>query len=302
MNNSSTDASPPPAPLSDQDRLARLEELFLQQQRDHKKELDALKAQLSLGDPHITTAARSTTLKPYDELATVYPPIIPHNFYFSRVDEAESPPYTMSDFHYTEWMDYHSPPLADFDAAKSMSTTAKTTDRELAIIQGKLAHITRPLDTYAHETVKCKGHYDDEGKKGLTTTANVCLMLGDLAAQISATRKQLILVELNIHLPATKEANPIITTEEAAEAKRHFESLNAAATPFQHKRHGRGGKCGKGHWQQQQQQQPQQQQQQPQQQQSQQSSNNGHDDSNQGRSGYKSKSNNRSGSNNCSKS
>ncbi|KAF9348525.1 hypothetical protein BGX26_000086 [Mortierella sp. AD094] len=235
MSQSSTDAtSSSLITISKEELVVLINQEVRKSSKQQLEEIDKLKALLSVDDPHITTAARSTTLKPYDELAAVYPPIIPHNFYFSRVDEAETPPYTMSDFHYTEWMDYHSPPLADFDAAKSMSTAAKTTDRELAIIQGKLAHITRPLDTYAHETVKRKGHHDDEGKKGLTTTANVRLMLGDLAAQISATRKRLNLAELNIHLPATKESNPIITTEEAAEAKRHFESLNAAATPFQH--------------------------------------------------------------------
>ncbi|KAG0008482.1 hypothetical protein BGZ81_004052, partial [Podila clonocystis] len=128
----------------------------------------------------------------------------------------------MSDFHYTKWMDYHSPPVTDFDAAKNMSAAAKTLDRELATLQGKLTHITRPLDTYAHDTVKSKGHFDEEGKRGLKLAVNVRFMLGDLAAQISATRKRHILAALNINLPAEKESNPIITTEEAAEARGHF--------------------------------------------------------------------------------
>jgi hypothetical protein len=308
MSNPSNNAPSPPTTLSPEDRLARLEELYHKQALDHQRELEALKAQLSMGDPHISTAARSTTLKIYEELVAVYPPIIPHNFYHSRVDEAESPPYTMSDFHYTEWMDYHSPPLAEFDAAKTMSPAAKTLDRKLATLQGKLAHITRPLDTYAHDTVNRKGHFEEEGKHGLKMAANVRLMLGDLAAQISATRKRHILATLNIHLPATKESNPIITTEEAAEARRHFEALNAANKPVQQKRQDQGWKRGKGSWQPQdnqqknQQEQPQQQQQhqqkQRQQQQSQQNSD--RDSNNRGRSEYQS--NKRSGFNHRSKS
>ncbi|KAF9308205.1 hypothetical protein BG003_011444 [Podila horticola] len=139
---------------------------------------------------------------------------MPHDFYHSRVDEADSPPYTMSDFHYTKWMVYHSPPLSDFDAAKNMSAAAKTLDRERATLQGKLAHITGPLDIYAHETVKRKGQQHEEGKRGLKMAANIRLMLGDLVAQISATRKRHILEALNIHIPAEPETNPIITTEE----------------------------------------------------------------------------------------
>ncbi|KAF9323113.1 hypothetical protein BG006_001747, partial [Podila minutissima] len=84
MSNSSTNAPPPLTSLTAEERLAHLEEMYLQQAIKHKKELDALKAQLSLGDPHITTAARSTTLKVYDELAMVFPPIMPHNFDFSQ--------------------------------------------------------------------------------------------------------------------------------------------------------------------------------------------------------------------------
>ncbi|KAF9369186.1 hypothetical protein CPB97_003826, partial [Podila verticillata] len=84
------------------------------------------------------TAAHSTTLNIYDELVALYPPIMPHDFYHSQVNEADSPPYTMSDFHYTKWMVYHSPPLSDFNAAKNMSAAAKTLDQELATLQGKL--------------------------------------------------------------------------------------------------------------------------------------------------------------------
>jgi len=266
MDSSSSNASPPPSPPTLEERLLHLEQRLIQQAKEHKDTVDALKAQLDMDDERISTPARHTTLEVYQELINVYPPIMPHNFYHSEIDPKSSP-YKMSDFHFTDWMDYHSPPLAEFDAAKSLSSEAKVLDRELASLQGKLAHITRPLDTYAHETVKRNGQYTEEGERGLRNAAHVRLMLGDLASQISTTRKRHILAALNIHLPATKEPAPIITTEEAAEARRHFDSLNAAATPVKqaNKRQGKGKS-----WKYQQDRYPQQEQQQQQQQQKQQ--------------------------------
>ncbi|KAG0195065.1 hypothetical protein BGX28_002383, partial [Mortierella sp. GBA30] len=131
--------------------LARLEaqERRLEAQN---RELDELRANASLNDPYVSQKARSTTLTPYPELMEHCPALGEVQFYEAALPKNHTV-FTMSDYHYNSLMEYQAPSLHPLGGHLKLSAHAKAVNDTLALYQTKLAHLTRPMDTFAHETL-----------------------------------------------------------------------------------------------------------------------------------------------------
>ncbi|KAF9904171.1 hypothetical protein EC991_002965 [Linnemannia zychae] len=94
---------------------------------------------------------RATTLKLYPELIDAYPAIGESKFFDSELPKNHDV-FNWHDFHYTEGMKYKPPPVLQHSEV-SLEGPAKKHEKDLATIQGYLAHRTRSYDTLALEIV-----------------------------------------------------------------------------------------------------------------------------------------------------
>jgi hypothetical protein len=105
-------------------------------------------------------------------------------------------------------------------------------DKELATIQGKLAHITRPIDTFVHETIVCHDPTTDDNERAFALVNCIRVMLADLAAQISQTRSTAVYQSVDLIPPlATKQA-PLISLERLTEQRKHTEAVVSATKKY----------------------------------------------------------------------
>ncbi|KAG0254228.1 hypothetical protein DFQ27_006982 [Actinomortierella ambigua] len=102
------------------------------------------------------------TLMLYDELVAAYPAIATPDFYNAELPKNHNV-FKWSDYHYTEGFDYKPPPVLEHPELVSLSPHARRHDRDLQIVQGYFAHMTRLFDTFAHEILQAE-------KKGETIT------------------------------------------------------------------------------------------------------------------------------------
>ena len=156
---------------------------------------------------------RATTLKLYQELLDVYPAIGEPKFFDSELPKNHEV-FNWSDFHYTEGMDYKPPPVLQHSEV-SLPEAPKRHERDLATIQGYLAHTTRFYDTCAHEIVKY-GKTDPEHMLSFLNTVRISASRD--ASRISRMRENLYLDELGIKHGNDKEES-LFTLESLAAKK-----------------------------------------------------------------------------------
>ncbi|KAF9965671.1 hypothetical protein BGZ70_004339, partial [Mortierella alpina] len=152
------------------------------------RELDELRANASLGDPHISQKARSTTLTPYPELLAHYPAIGEEQFFEAALPK-DHKVFTMADYHYNSLMEYQAPALHPLGGHLKLSPHAKAVNDTLALYQTKLAHLTRPLDTFAHELAQ-NPHDPHLPQRVFAFLNTLRIMLGDISGQMSQSRRE----------------------------------------------------------------------------------------------------------------
>ncbi|KAF9406227.1 hypothetical protein BGZ76_006399 [Entomortierella beljakovae] len=108
-------------------------------------------------------------------------------------------------------------------------------DKELANIQGSLAHATRPIDTLAHELVK-NGVVDEEWcDQTMGTLYSLRVMLERIATSITRVRQQSAIRSKGYLVEAKSTTEPVVTMEMLAEAKKFTETVNESSRNYKSK-------------------------------------------------------------------
>ncbi|KAI1287844.1 hypothetical protein EDD11_010195, partial [Mortierella claussenii] len=176
--------------LTPENIQAILQRLEAQEKRleAQSRELDELRAHATLDDPHVSQKTRFTILTPYPELLECYPAMGETQFYEAVLPKGHTV-FTMADYHYNSLMEYQVPSLHPLGGHLKLSAQAKAVNDTLALYQSKLAHIARPLDTFAHETLQnLSDPVTDQRIFSFINT--LCIMLADLAGQMPQSRRE----------------------------------------------------------------------------------------------------------------
>ncbi|KAG9062269.1 hypothetical protein KI688_006601 [Linnemannia hyalina] len=189
------------------------QQLLLQQQQARIQQLEAESVEQ---DGKVVCKPRATTLKLYEELLNIYPAIGEPKFFDSELPKNHDV-FDWNDYHYTEGMDYKPPPVLQHSEV-SLTDAAKRHERDLATIQGYLAHTTRFYDTLAHEIIKNKESDSAHGKRTLGFLNTVRISASHDASRISRMRENLYLDELGIKHGNDKEES-LFTLESLAAKK-----------------------------------------------------------------------------------
>ncbi|KAF9117749.1 hypothetical protein BG015_006873, partial [Linnemannia schmuckeri] len=101
--------------------------------------------------PLVYKKPRSTYIVPTEHLLSIYPAIkFQKDFFKTKLDPIDKL-IDMSDYHYLEGINYDAYQLIDVrQKGIQLSGDNSFAEKELAKIQSRLAHLTRPLDTLAH--------------------------------------------------------------------------------------------------------------------------------------------------------
>ncbi|KAG9060776.1 hypothetical protein KI688_008894 [Linnemannia hyalina] len=203
--------------MQQQQEQMQQQQAFMQQQQNLLQQQQARIQQLETEsieqDGKVVHKPRATTLKLYQELIDVYPAIAEPKFFDSELPKNHDV-FEWNDFHYTEGMDYKPPPVLQHSEV-SLADTAKRHERDLATIQGYLAHTTRFYDTCAHEIVN-SGKVDMEHILSFLNTVRISTSHD--ASRISRMRENLYLDELGIKHGNDKEES-LFTLESLAAKK-----------------------------------------------------------------------------------
>ncbi|KAG9070401.1 hypothetical protein KI688_009738 [Linnemannia hyalina] len=189
------------------------QQLLLQQQQARIQQLEAESVEQ---DGKVVCKPRATTLKLYEELLNIYPAIGEPKFFDSELPKNHEV-FDWNDYHYTEGMEYKPPPFFQHSEV-SLTDAAKRHKRDLATIQGYLAHTTRFYDTLAHEIIKNKESNSAHGKRTLGFLNTVRISASHEASRISRMRGNLYLDELGIKHGNDKEES-LFTLESLAAKK-----------------------------------------------------------------------------------
>ncbi|KAF9301352.1 hypothetical protein BG003_002854, partial [Podila horticola] len=168
------------------------------------RELDELRANASLGDPHVSQKARSTTLTPYPELVEQYPAVGEEQFFEAALPK-DHKVFTMADYHYNSLMEYQAPALHPLGGHLKLSPHAKAVNDTLALYQTKLA------------------------QKVFAFLNTLRSMLGDIAGQMSQSRREGGLYAVS--QISLAEGPSLLTVDDLAERRRQAEAILAASKP-----------------------------------------------------------------------
>ena len=184
--------------------------------------------------PLVYKKPRSTYIVPTDHLLSTYPAIkFQKDFFKAKIDPADKL-IDMSDYHYLEGMDYDAYQLIDVQQKGfQLSGDNSFAEKELARIQSRLAHLTRPLDTLAH--LASEDDTENIWKDRAVALANTIRYLaGDIAAQANESRQNILYRQMGLGDPTPKPA--AVTLAEIAERKTNLDAINAVF-PVKKKHH-----------------------------------------------------------------
>ncbi|KAF9280484.1 hypothetical protein BGZ88_012167 [Linnemannia elongata] len=142
--------------------------------------------------PLVYKKPHSRYIVPTDHLLSIYPAIkFQKDFFKAKIDPADKL-IDMSDYHYLEGMDYDASQLIDVhQKGFQLSDDNSFAEKELARIQSRLAHLTRPLDTLAH--LASQDSTENIWKDRAVALANTIRYLaGDIAAQANESRQNIL--------------------------------------------------------------------------------------------------------------
>ncbi|KAG9063437.1 hypothetical protein KI688_004320 [Linnemannia hyalina] len=136
----------------------------------------------------VITKPRPTYIVPTKSLLAIYTVIaLQKDFFKAKLDPAEKL-IDMSDFHFAEGMDYDAHPLLD---GLRLNDDKSFTEKELARIQTRLAHLTRPLDTLV--LMVAKDNTENIWKdRAVALASTIRYLAGDIAAQANESRQNIL--------------------------------------------------------------------------------------------------------------
>lgn len=187
---------------------------------DQAQIIAELRAHLALDDPRITSKQRARTLDPSEDLLHYYPSIEERDLYTERSDsDDDEDRFEMSEYLYTKDVVYTAPQLTNYEGV-SLSTVDKGWDKKIAGVQAKLAHITRPLDTAAHDLVHYADPESQEGIIALTLANTARLMVVDVIKHLSSLRRDAVFTSLKLLATTKNKQAPLVPIEKLAERRK----------------------------------------------------------------------------------
>ncbi|KAF9118284.1 hypothetical protein BGW39_001311, partial [Mortierella sp. 14UC] len=176
--------------------------------------------------PLVYKKPRPTYIVPTQHLLNIYPAIEVQNNFFKAKLDPDDKILDMSDYHYLEGMDYEAYQLIDVQQKGiQLSNDNSFAEKELARIQTRLAHLTRPLDTLAH--FASQDDTENIWKDRAVALANTIRYLaGDIAAQANESRQNILYRQMGLGDPTPKPA--AVTLHEIVERKAALDIINSA--------------------------------------------------------------------------
>ncbi|KAG0199671.1 hypothetical protein BGX33_011500, partial [Mortierella sp. NVP41] len=173
----------------------------------------------------VISKPRPTYIVPTQRLVSIYPVItLQKDFFKAKLDPAEKL-IDMSDYHYLEGMEYDAHPLLDVQQkGLQLNNDNSFAEKELARIQTRLAHLTRPLDSLA--LMAAKDNTENVWKdRAVALASTIRYLAGDIAAQANESRQNILYRQMGLGDPTPKPA--AVTLAEVAERKAVLDAINA---------------------------------------------------------------------------
>ncbi|KAF9428035.1 hypothetical protein BGZ76_002093 [Entomortierella beljakovae] len=128
-------------------------------------------------------------------------------------------------------MSYTAPPLSKVSSLLNLPKGAITMDKELSAIQGMLVQITRPIDTLAHELVKCVTNQEWCNQTMGSLYASQ-VMLERTATHVTRVHQQSAICSKGYFVKAKTSAEPILSMDKLTEAKKFTEAIKETSRPY----------------------------------------------------------------------
>ncbi|OAQ35915.1 hypothetical protein K457DRAFT_132555 [Linnemannia elongata AG-77] len=195
-------------------------------------------------DPYLSTKPVVKTLEPYDRLEEWLPSFKQRNEFFNLTKTRELEDYAdVKKFHRVQHLDYAAPPLTNSRDVNVHKSVYKR-DQDLATIQTRLAHLTRPIDATVHAILAAHPmDFEDPILINIVKTFDILRYnLAFIATEITHLRKEGLYRDKKIIPPADpNDKAPLITHQQFIDQEKLTHSLRKASGQT-----GRGRGRGRG--------------------------------------------------------
>ncbi|KAF9548166.1 hypothetical protein EC957_007194 [Mortierella hygrophila] len=168
-------------------------------------------------DPYLSTKPAIQTLEPYDRLEEWLTSFKQRNDFFNFTKTRELEDYAdVKQFHRVQHLDYATPPLASSNDVNVHKNVFKR-DQDMATIQARLAHLTRPIDATVHAILASNPmDIEDSILINIIETFDILRYnLSFIATEITHLRKDALYRDKKIIPPADpNDKTPLITHQQ----------------------------------------------------------------------------------------
>ncbi|CAO3568815.1 unnamed protein product [Mortierella alpina] len=195
-------------------------------------------------DPYLSTKPAVQTLEPYDRLEEWLTSFKQRNERFNFTKTRELDDYIdVKQFHRVQHLDYTAPPLTSPKDVNIHKNVFKR-DLDMATIQTRLAHLTRPIDVTVHAILASNPKdVEDPVLINIIETFDILRYnLAYIATEITHLRKDALYRDKKIIPPADpNDKTPLITHQQFIDQEKFTHSLRKASGQI-----GRGRSRGRG--------------------------------------------------------
>jgi hypothetical protein len=195
-------------------------------------------------DPYLSTKPTVKTLEPYDRLEEWLPSFKQRDEFFNLTKSREQEEYTdVKQFHRVQHLDYAAPPLTSSRDVNVHKNVYKR-DQDMATIQARLAHLTRPIDATVHAILASNPmDIEDPVLINIIETFDILRFnLASIATEITHLRKEALYRDKKLIPPTDpNDKTPLITHQQFIDQEKFTHSLRKASGQV-----GRGRGRGRG--------------------------------------------------------
>ncbi|KAF9899734.1 hypothetical protein EC991_008411 [Linnemannia zychae] len=206
-------------------------------------------------DPYLSTKPTVQTLKPYNRLEEWLTSFKQRNEFFNFPKTRELEDYAdVKQFYRVQHLDYTAPPLTSSKDVNIHRNVVKR-DQDMATIQARPAHLTRPVDATVHAILASNPMYIEDPVliNTIETFDIIRYNLAFIATEITHLRKDALYRDKNIIPPADpNDKTHSSTHQQFIDQEKFTHSLRKASGQIGRGRgRGRGGfnNSGKPNWQ-----------------------------------------------------
>ncbi|KAF8947278.1 hypothetical protein BGZ47_009666, partial [Haplosporangium gracile] len=183
-------------------------------------------------DPYLSTKPVVQTLEPYDRLEEWLTSFKQRNEFFNFTKTRELEDYAdVKQFHRVQHLDYAAPPLTSSKDVNVHKNVFKR-DQDMATIQARLAHLTRPIDATVHAILASNPmDIEDPVLINIIETFDILRYnLAFIATEITHLRKDALYRDKKIIPPADpNDKTPLITHQQFIDQEKFTHSLRKAS-------------------------------------------------------------------------